>query len=239
MRAALVWTTAGALWLAACATISGPTPVEVDALALRIAESASAEQVAQQLTQRGVDYVILSGARDSAWYADVAARAGMKTTRPGKAGATTFAFLGPAAIGDTTLTLKVNGGGELRVHDALYNVDKSRRLDLMAVKIEPNTHLRESIRTLLSYVASDVLPHAAVLLAIEPPTPAIGDSISLLTRAIFADAWECTPEGRASPDTSDLSIRLFYGPAARMRCSSAQRGNIGGDALVGDFVLPR
>jgi hypothetical protein len=229
-----------ALFAAACSVpLVGPKPVEQEMAAIRIVSGATAEQVAQMLTQRGVEFAILSGERDSAWYADVATRADLKSTRPGSAGTTTFAFLGPEAIGDTTLALKVTGGGELRVHDALYRIDKNRRLDLMAVKIEPGANLKESIRALLAYVASDVLAHAAVLLAIEPPTPELGDSVSLLTRAAFADAWECTPQGRDRPNHSDMELRLFYGPAVRMTCARAERVNLGGDAILGHFVLPR
>jgi hypothetical protein len=78
-----------------------------------------------------------------------------------------------------------------------------------------------------------------VLLAIEPPTPELGDSVSLLTRAAFADAWECTPQGRDRPNHSDMELRLFYGPAVRMTCARAERVNLGGDAILGHFVLPR
>lgn len=226
--------------LSACSVrMGGPSPEEHDAVALRVPGDATAEQVAQLLTQRGVDHAILIGGRDSAFYSDIATRAGLKSTRPGVAGTSTFAFLGMQPIGDTTLVLKVAGGGELRVHDALYRIDKNRRLDLMAVRIEPNANLRESIKTLLAYIASDVLANAAVLLAIEPPTPALGDSVSILTRAAFADAWECTREGRTRPTVTDLPVRLFYGPAARLSCESAERIEIGGGAILGHFVMGR
>jgi hypothetical protein len=231
---------AGALLLAACSVrMGGPKPEEIDAVAIRVPANANAEQIAQLMTQRGVEYAILSGERDSAWYADVAAKAGLKSTRTGRAGNTTFAFLGTQALGDTTLTLKIAGGGELRVHDALYRIDKVRRLDLMAVRIEPNTNLRESVRTLLGYVATDVLPNAAVLLAIQTATPEQGDSVSVLTRAAFADAWECTPQGRTNPVNKDLPIRLFYGPAARLTCRSAEQIDIGGGAILGHFIMPQ
>jgi hypothetical protein len=239
-RTSVMAAVTAALWTAACAVrLGGPTPVNQDAIALRVPADATADQIAQLLKQRGVEYAILSGQRDSAWYADVATRAALKSTRPGRAGGTTFAFLGAQAVGDTTLALKVAGGGELLVHDALYNIDKNRRLDLMAVRIEQSANLRESIRTLLAYIASDVLPNAAVLLAIEPPTPALGDSVSILTRAAFADAWECTRDGRTNPIVTDLPIRLFYGPAVRMTCESAERIDMGGGAIFGHFVLPR
>jgi len=225
--------------LAACSSVrlGGPSPADQDAIAMIVPPDATAEQVAQMLTERGVDYAILSGARDSAFYADVASRAGMKNTRPGAAGSTTFTFLGPQALGDTTLALKVTGGGEVIVHDALYRIDKERRLDLMAVNIEPNANLRESVRALLAYVATDVLANAAVLLAIQPPTPALGDSISILTRAAFADAWECTSDGRNNPTVKDLPIRLFYGPAVRLACRAAERVDVAGGAILGHFVI--
>ena len=226
--------------LAACSSVrlGGPSPRDLDAIAMVIPADATAEQVAQILTQRGVDYAILSGARDSAFYADVATRAGLKNTRPGGTGSTRFSFLGPQALGDTTLALKVTGGGEVLIHDALYRIDKNRRLDLMSVRIEPNVNLRESVRAVLAYVATDVLPNAAVLLAIQAPTPALGDSVSILTRAAFADAWECTRDGRNNPTVTDLPIRLFYGPAVRLSCQSAERVDAGGGAVLGHFTMP-
>ena len=227
--------------LSACgsARVGGPSPEDVAAIATVVPANATAEQVAQYLTQRRVDFAILSGARDSAFFAAVATGAGLKSTRPGAAGATTFAFLGTQPVGDTTLALKVTGGGEVRVHDALYRIGKNRHLDLMAARIEPNANLKESIRTLLAYVATDVMANAAVLLAIEPPTPALGDSVSILMRAAFADAWECTNDGHTKPVVTDLPLRLFYGPAVRLACRNAERVDMGGGALFGHFVMGR
>ncbi|HEX6558925.1 MAG TPA: hypothetical protein VF021_05665 [Longimicrobiales bacterium] len=227
-----------AVLVAGCAVrLGGSKPINEDAVALRLAESATPEQTANMLKQRGVEVAILSSTRDSAWYAAVATAAGMKMTRVGRTGAGTFAFLGPQAIGDTTLTLKVQGGGEVRLHDALYRIDKQRRLDLMAVRIAPEANLRESVRTLLAYFATDVLPNAAVVFAIEPPTPALGDSVSVLMRAAFADAWECTREGRDGARNTELPIRLFYGPSMRVTCEGAERLNEGGGAILAHLVL--
>jgi hypothetical protein len=224
--------------LTACAVnLGGPTPVDREAMAIRVDAGASAEQVAKTLTERGVDFAILSATRDSAWFAEVARLTTLTPTRPGRFGSNTFTFLGPKALGDTTLTLKVPGGGELSVHDALFSIDKNRRLDLMAVRIDSIANLQRSIEALLTYIATDVGANVAVLLAIEPPTPALGDSISVLTRAAFSDSWECTPDGRAGKKPDNLPIRLFFGPSVRMRCDSAERVGTGG--VFGHFVLPR
>ncbi len=219
--------------------LGGPAPVDEDAIALHVSADMSAEQTAALLKQHGVEVAILASEHDSAWYADVAARAGMKSTRPGRAGTTTFAFMGPQALGDTTLALKVQGGGEIRLHDALYRIDKQRRLDLMAVHITPQANLRESVRALLAYVATDVLANAAVVFAIEPPTPALGDSVAVLMRAAFADAWECTPQGRTGTRNKELPIRLFYGPSMRVRCGGAEHLAESGGAILAHLVLTR
>ncbi|MGQ0561299.1 MAG: hypothetical protein ACT443_05430 [Gemmatimonadota bacterium] len=234
----MVTTACMMLAVAGCAVrLGGPSPVDRDAIALHVADHAAAAEVAQQIKQRDADFAILSAARDSAWFAAVAAGAELTATRPGNVGARTYAFLGPKALGDTTLTLKVPGGGEIRLHDALFQIDKNRRIDLLAVRLDSAAELQKSIETLLTYIATDVGANVAVLLAIEPPTPALGDSVSVLTRAAFADVWECTEQGRSGTSPAALPIRLFYGPVVRMRCESAERAGQGG--LFGHFVLPR
>jgi len=225
---------------AGCAgTLGSSKPITQDALALRLTDDATPDQVANTLKQHGVDVAILSSTRDSAWYAAVATAAGMKMTRVGRTGAGTFAFLGPQALGDTTLTLKVPTGGEVRLHDALYRLDKQRRLDLIAARIAPDANWRESMTTLLRYIASpDVLPDAVIVLAVDPPSPAVGDSISVLINPYLADAWECTREGKTGTRNTQLPIRLFYGPSMRVSCDGAERLNDSGGAILAHLVLP-
>ena len=224
--------------LAACATaISGAHPEDKTALAMRITDNMTPEQVAALLKQHMVEVAILSSTHDSAWYAQVASAALMKMSRAGHAGNETFAFLGPQALGDTTLSLKVTGGGDVRLHDALYRINKTRRLDVMAVRIGPDADLRASVQALLKYVATDVLANASVIFAIEPPTPQLGDSVSVLMRAAFSDAWECTKEGHDGAPNKNLPIRLFYGPARRMRCQTAEVLSDGGGAVLGHLVM--
>lgn len=229
-----------ALFVTGCAVrLGGPSPVDTDAAVLTVPASATAEQIAQQLAQQHAEYAILSAQRDTAFFADVARRLNLHTTRPGNVGTTTYAFIGPKALGDTTLTIAVAGGGQIRIHDALYRIDKARTLDLLAARIEPNTNLQRAVETLLKYVADDVGPTAALLLAVEPPTPAMGDSVSVLTRAAFADVWECTPEGKSGASAAHLPVRVFAGPAVRLRCKTAENVTGAGTGVLGHFELPR
>jgi hypothetical protein len=228
-----------AMLVAACAArTKGEADLshEKDTIALRVANESS-EQIAQLIKDQGVEVAIISSNKDSAWFADVATRAGLKSSRPGRAGNSVFAFIGPTAIGDTTLSLKVAGGGEIRVHDALYRIDKNRRLDLLAVKVEPGVNLTESMKSLLQYVSTDVMANAAVILAIEPPNPIVGDSIAVLIRPVYADAWECTRAGRDRTQNRELPIRLFYGPGVRIRCKGADRLDAGGGSLLARLEL--
>lgn len=233
MAAAAIALTAGA-----CATIqmTGPKPVKQDAVVMHVDAAATPDQIAETLTQQGAEYAIISApAGDSAWFANIATRAEKSATRSGRVNGRVYGFIGPKALGDTTLTLAVPGGGKLNIHDALFEVDKNRRLDLMAVQFDSTVNLQRSITRLLEYVASDVGATVSVLLAIETPTVAMGDSVSVLMRALYTDVFECTAEGKTGASPGDLPIRVFYGPPARTRCDGAER--IGKGTLVGHFEL--
>lgn len=234
----LVAVAAIALTAGACAAIqmTGPKPVKQDAVVMHVNAAATPEQIAQTLTQQGAEYAIISApAGDSAWFATIATRVQKHSTRPGRVNGRTYAFIGPKALGDTTLTLTVPGGGKLRIHDALFEVDKNRRIDLMAVQLDSTVNLQRSITRLLEYVAADVGATVSVLLAIETPTAAMGDSVSVIMRALYTDVFECTAEGKTGAAPKDLPIRAFYGPPARMRCNRAER--IGNGTLVGHYEL--
>src|SRR6185369_2220267 len=132
------------------------------------------------------------------------------------AGDLTLAFLAFKVEGDTTLTLTVEGGGAIRLHDALFNIDKNRTLDLMTAVIEPNTSVLNGVKALLNYIATDVGGTSAVALAVQAQNQAVGDSIATLTHAAIADTWECTKESKAGQAAPAMSMRLFYFPPARM-----------------------
>lgn len=224
------------LLVAACGgmMMGTPDPVDRDAIVMHLDATASAEAVAETLTQQGVEYAILSAPRDSAWFADVATRASLATTRPGAVSGRTFAFIGPKALGDTTLTLSVPGGGVLRIHDALFEIDKNHRLDLLAVQMDSTVSAQRSLTRLLEYIAKDVGATVSVLLAIEAPT-AVSDSLEVLLRPLYTDMYECTTEGRTGAAPADLPIRAYFGPIARMRCNGAERLDRG--TMLGHFEI--
>lgn len=223
--------------LAACASVYGPRPVYTDAMVIR-ATNETAEQVGSLLKQRLARFAIVSSARDSAWFAGVAASSGLTPTRIGNVGPSSYAFFGPKAIGDTTLSLPV-GNGSIRIHDALYEVDKNRRLDLMAVRIEDNVDLRPAAQKLLEYVAKDVMDVAAVLLVIESSSPARSDSAYVQLRALFTDAWECTTAGRSGTAAPSLPLRVLYGPPVRLTCDGAEYLDATNGSLLMHLKLPR
>lgn len=209
--------------LTACGMyVSDPDPVEYQAIAIEAGPAATAEATAAQIRETGANVALLVAAHDSSWISDVARRADLVSTRPGRLGEHTFAFLGAKPVGDTTLTLKVASGGELKVHDALYTIDKSRYLDLLTVSLDRGTNVRDAVTRLLGYVATDVFPNAAIILAVRTATPAQADTMAVATRAAMGDAWECTQASRQGGSPSPATLRLFYFPAARIQCESAR-----------------
>lgn len=222
MRRAIVTAAAVAVVSACAMRMGNPDPVEYQAVAIAAGPAASAEQTAAQIRAANADVALLVAAHDSAWISDVARRAELVSTRPGRLGEQTFAFLGAKPVGDTTLAIKVQSGGELKVHDALYNIDKNRHLDLLTVSIDRGTSVRDAVARLLGYVATDVFPNAAIILAVHTATPEQADTMAVATRAAMGDAWECTQASRQGGAPSPANLRLFYFPAARISCESAR-----------------
>lgn len=207
--------------VSACAVrLGGPSPEQYEAIALRA--DGAADAVGTQLREAGADLVLLAAARDSAWFALVAQHANLALSGPGTTGGSGLALMSRLKIlGDTALVLDVTGGGRLHMQDALFEIDEHRHLDLMLVRMEPEASLRESVRTLLGYIATDVGGTASVLLALEAPTPQLADSAALLLRAAFEQVNDCRGRGPGD-DASAQSLRLFYGPTARIDCESAR-----------------
>jgi hypothetical protein len=103
------------------------------------------------------------------------------------------------------------------MHDALYQVDDDRFIDLMMVRLDA-PDLRAAVRTLLAYIATDVGARSAIALAVEAPSAAAADSAAVLMRATLGNAAEC---GSIPAADQPASLRLLYGPSARLRCLSA------------------
>jgi hypothetical protein len=108
------------------------------------------------------------------------------------------------------------------MHDALYRIDEHRNIDLMIVRIDA-PDVRAGVRTLLNYMATDVPADAPLVLAFDGPAPELADSAAVMMLATLGDASECRDE----PQAAEPSVRLLYGPSARVRCLSAR--NLPGD----------
>jgi hypothetical protein len=218
--------------------LGGAKPVEYDAVAIQFETGTTVADAAAQLKELSADLALIATREDTAWVRQLAEQTQLTSSRPGKAGDFTLAFLATQPVGDTTLTLNVDGGGGIRLHDALYNVDKVRRLDLMTAIFQPGTGAREGVRALLNYIATDVMGDAAVALAVQSASPAAGDSIAELTRAAIADAWECTTAGKSSQNAPAMAMRLFYFPAARMQCLNARVLESANRPMVARLIVP-
>jgi hypothetical protein len=230
------------LILGGCAVrLGGPGPVEYRTIALSTGAGAEPGQIAAYIRQAGANLVLLAAEADSAWFAEVARQSRLTLSGPGNAGAVALAFLASAPVGDTTLALPLETGGSIVIHDALYRVDKSRYLDLMALRVGGAAEARPAAQALLNYVASDVMSTAAVVLAIDVPDAATGDALAALLEPAFRDARSCLPAG---PEREQLSVagagmRLFYGPEARLRCEGARQLGAGGAPVVAQLIIDR
>ena len=211
---------AAVLALSACALrLGGPKPEQYQTIALRAAAGAPADNVGARLRAAEAGIVLLSAEQDSAWFARVADAAGLELSGPGRTSGQGMAFLTDLEIlGDTSLVLSVTGGGMVHMHDALYKIDDRRNIDLMMIRFDA-ADIRAAVSTLLAYFATDVPPDAAVVVALDGPTPQLADSAAVLMRAHLASARECR-------DADDLPgaapVRLLYGPSARVSCLSAR-----------------
>ena len=224
--------------LAGCGVrLGGPGPEEYTALALPSVDVPAAQAV-QRILESGADLVLVANRAEPSWFEAVAEGTGLELSGPGRNGSYSLAFYSNLELlGDTALVLGTPSGGRLHLQDALYKVDDRRVLDLMLLEVTEGVDLRESVRTLLSYIATDVGADAAVLLGVTAPTPAVSDSVAILLRAAFGNAWECTDAGRAGAASPVMEIRLFYGPEVRMGCESARILDRPGGPVAAEVVV--
>lgn len=221
----------------ACAVrLGGSGPVEYRTLAVDFDASTTPEQAAAMIREANAKLVLMSTPRDSAWVHSVAQASGLTSTRPGNVENATYAFLAWKPVGDTTHTIKVASGGQIQLHDALYEIEKNRYIDLMTVSFDPGTNVREGVRALLGYIATDVMSNVPVVLAVHAPNSAVSDSVAAVTRAAWADAAECTSKSSDSVATRNMNMRLFYFPAARIRCVEARTIDVPGAPITARLV---
>jgi hypothetical protein len=225
--------------IAGCAGIplGGGGLAPFDTVALTVPAGTPAAQVAQQVKDAGGDLVLVFANADSAWYSELAKTTGLQLSRSRKVDQGTIAFLAGKPVGDTTLTVAVQGGSPLLIHDALYEVEKDRFVDLMAVRAEAGTPAREAVRALLGYLGSDVMGTASLVLTVKAGSQPLSDSIATLLRPVLMDVRDCDKEGGSTaPPRSDLL--LFYGPEARMECREVRALTGPGSPIFARLAIP-
>ncbi len=218
--------------------LGGPKPEEYHTLAWEAPAGSTAAQAAQVVKDAGANIVLVTATEDSAWFADVSHETGLALSGPGHTEPTAKAFLTNLKIlGDTSIVLGVGDGSRMHMHDALYEIAKNRQLDLMLVGISARSDLREAVRTLLSYVATDVGANAAIVLAVTGPSPEAADSVVALLRAAYGSARECA--GPNAPPPAESNVRLLFGPSARIACRTARTLTNSGSPIVADLIVGR
>lgn len=229
-----------AVLLAGCAVrLGGPKPVEYRAVGLSAASGVEPAQVAALIREARANVVLLAAEADAGWFDEVARQSNLSLSGPGVDGSLSWAFLAGEAVGDTTVALRMPSGGEVVVHDALYRVDRYRYLDLMALRIDSTDRAREAVGALLGYVATDVMPQAAVVLAIDVPDAETGDRVAALLSPVFRDVRGCLRRDEQSRAPVGPGVRLFFGPEARVRCEEARAVMDGDSPLMARLIVNR
>jgi hypothetical protein len=216
-----------------------PRPVDMPVSALRAAGGVSAAAAGEALREAGSRLVLVMGPADPAWYPAVQAAAGMEhMTRPAELGPDVgVAFLGLEPVGDTLMALRHSGAATFHVHDALYDLGRDRLVDLLSFRVETGAEARPLVTALSEYMATDVPPGAAVVMAVAVPSRAVGDSVAMMLGPMYSGVVGCGADAGA---VAGAGIRLFYGPAARMYCTGAEATTTAaGDRVRADLVVGR
>lgn len=238
LRSPLMLTLAGLL--AGCASsVSGdPRPADLPVAALAAPADASPAVAGAIVSDAMVTLALVTGPADAAWFHELREAAGMEAmTRPGTlAPDMGAAFLGLEAVGDTTIELRY-GDTTFRVHDALYDLGRQRLVDLLSFRVDSASAARPLVISLTEYVATDVPPGAAVVLAVAVPSAAVGDSVARMLTPMYRGVAHC---GADAEVVAGAGVRLFYGPEVRMYCTDARAGaSAAGDLVRADLVVGR
>lgn len=227
-----------ALAVAACAANMGaPSEISMPTAALRADANATPTQAAAAIRSASARAALVVGPHDEAWFRELAAASGLELSGPGAAGDIGLGFLAMEALGDTTIELSYPGG-RFTVQDALYAPEDERYLDLLAFRVDRPDHARPIIASLLEYAATDVMPSAAVVLAVAVPSAEVGDSVAVMLSPGYYDALRCGEV--AAPASQGDRLRLFYGPEARIFCRSASVQSTGaGELTTARLVMGR
>jgi hypothetical protein len=227
------------LIMVACAPGDGdPRPTDMPTVVLRADPGTAPATAAAALAEGNPRVALVAGPADPAWFGTVASAAGLAAVSgPGVVGPDLgLAFLGPEAVGDTTIVLEY-AGGSFTLQDALYDLGQRRFLDLLAFRVESAAVARPTIGALTDYIATDVMPGAAVILAVAVPDAAAGDSVARLLSPAYRGVVHC---GGSADAVAGAGIRLFFGPDARIFCRSAGVTSTAGiDRVHADLVVGR
>ncbi|MFW6079423.1 MAG: hypothetical protein ACODAE_07380 [Gemmatimonadota bacterium] len=248
--AALALAAIGVVTAACAIRLGGPAPVEYRVLALDAGERAVPEEVARRIRDADANVVLLGAEGDTAWFAGAARAADLTLSGPGIREGRGLAFLATEPLGDTTVALPIGddpAGPSILVHDALYEVDDDRFLDLLAVRLRPGQDVDAAIQALLRYIATDVMQQAAVALAVDVPDAGSAARAAHLLEPAFMDARDCIPDAGEDGGEDDASsssrappgMLLFYGPELRMRCERAEQRREAGNPIVANLVVAR
>jgi hypothetical protein len=215
-----------------------PRPVDMPTTVLRADPGTAPAAAAAALAEGSPRIALVAGPADPAWFEAVASAARLTgVSGPGMAGPDLgLAFLGLEAVGDTTIALEYPGG-TLTLQDALYDLGQRRFLDLLAFQVESAAAARPMISVLTDYIATDVMPGAAVILAVTVPDAAAGDSVARLLSPAYRGVVHC---GGSPEAVAGAGVRLFFGPDARIFCRSAAVTSTDGiDRVDADLVVGR
>jgi hypothetical protein len=227
------------LMVTACSpTMGEPRHLGLATVALRAGADVPPEAAAAALREGNPRIALVMAPADTAWFAAVAAAARLEpVSGPGMmAPDLGVAFLGMEAVGDTTLEITYEGGSFI-LHDALYDLGQRRWLDLLSFRVDTPAEARPLVLALTEYVATDVEPGAAVVMAVAVPSAAVGDSVARMLSPMYRGAPLCDAPSAA---VAESGVRLFFGPEARIYCRTANaEATEGGDRVRAELVVGR
>jgi hypothetical protein len=219
-----------ALALSACAAnYGGPKEIEVPTVSIEADADAAPAAVASAIRDAGARAAFVFASRDAAWFRDVAAASQLELSGPAVAEGLGMAFLAPAPLGDTTVTLEYEGGSII-AQDALYEIEEERYLDLIALRLDAGAPTEDAVAALLQYVATDVGNAAALVMAVRVPDAATGERVARMLAPAYFAVLRCGSSESAGP--AGEHVRVFYGPAARMFCADASEEQVAAGRLV-------
>jgi hypothetical protein len=227
--------------VAGCSPTMGlgdPPRTDVPTVVLRADANAGAASVGAAIREASPRFALVVGPGDVAWFTEMAATSGLDAmTRPGVVSAEMgLAFLGQEAVGDTLMTIAYEGG-TFPLHDALFDLGQRRFLDLLSFRVDNAAAARPMITALTEYIATDVMAGAAVIMAVAVPDAAVGDSVARMLSPMYQGAVHCNAPAESAARSG---VRLFYGPAARIYCTSVAVEQIAvGDRIRAQLVVGR